>query len=296
MRIVRLDREDAELFKDLDPFGMWSILEDSYAFALGGIVSEGEESEVAALLIGMLCSDRLTIDWIAVHPDHQGNRYGDELLLKVFDMAEKAKVKKISAAIPFEMIREGLDESAYDYFSERLFESDSGYYGNRMLTLQGIGRSKFFKQDVKDLKKPVAFSDIPKKERAEVYKKLLRYPETKTLHPKEEMTGLVDPDISFLYEDSGEPYGGIIVQNTGELLIPTVFCAGSDEDASALIISAHAAAQKKYGKDKNVFIKAVDEKDNDMLEKIFGQAECGMILTAHTSDYKQLKGKGDEKA
>lgn len=293
MEIVRLNKEDAELFKDLDPFGIRSILEDSYAFALGGIIGEGEDTEAVALLIGMLCRDTLTVDWMAVHPDHRGNRLGDELLLKVFDMADGAKIKKVSAVLPFEMAREGLSDPAWFYFSERLFETDKEYFGNRLLMLQGMGKSKFLKQDVKDMKMPVSFSDIPKKDRADVFKKLLKYPETKTLHPDETINALIDPDVSFVFTDDGEPCGGIIIQNTGELLIPTVFCAGDEDDAAALVISAYNAAQKKYGKEKYVFLKTIDEKCDEILEKVFGQKESGIIFTAHVNDYRKLKGKGE---
>ena len=99
MKIYCLKKEDADYFKDYDPFDRLPILEVPAGFALIGMNEDKDKIERVAILIGTVSKERITVDWMAVDPKFQGQGVGEELLLKVFSIADKNDIEDICAVM-----------------------------------------------------------------------------------------------------------------------------------------------------------------------------------------------------
>ncbi len=97
--IWRLRPQEYDLFDWLDPFGFLERVALPDHFALAATVKDesGEGDSPAGLLVAAVAAEHIIIEWICVAPEYRGQGIGDELILKIMEMAKKDCQREVAA-------------------------------------------------------------------------------------------------------------------------------------------------------------------------------------------------------
>ena len=296
MKIVRVKKNDAEFFEDLDPFELLSLLENPTAFALGAIFAEetgGPERDIsiAGLLVGTVTEEMLTIDWVAVEEEFRGQGIGEELLLTAFRMADAGDVPQIGAVFSSELSQEGLIKQATAYFTDRLFEEEQEIPGNIRITLGELEKAKLLKADPSKLPKPRALSSLTPVQVKETVKALFSLPGAEYLYAPEFGKTLISPEESFLFLDGEEPFGALLVEKGEEWMMPVLYYAESEQESTALILSSVHAGLAAGGKDQDIFLKVRKKESAAAFRRLLPEVPFSRMLTAELASYRAVKNE-----
>lgn len=287
MKIYQLKKEDRSIIRMLDPFDRLAILDNPYGFALTCMTDGGENSAPIGLLVGTATDRLITIDWMAVDPLNQGYGVGESLLLTVYDMADAAKIQDICAVISDEYEFENFSKGAHSYFNERLFEKSEKAFGDVIISLDELAKMPYFSQDRKRLPPPEALSSYSLAEQNNILAQLCAISKESHLLASGSMMDVIEPELSFVFMDEGEPFEGFIVQRAGDYLMPVYFYAEDDRDGTALILSSFEKAFKKY-KNSDVLILQREKKNYELLSDIMPGMDRSTMLWAKLSDYRNV--------
>ncbi len=287
MKIYHLTKTNRDIFRGLDPFERLVILDNPCGFALACITDEKKEPMPAGLLVGTVTGDVITIDWIAVNPFLQGKGIGEKLLLTVYDMADAGKIENICAVISEDYEREDFSKGGGSYFEEHLFEYGEKAFGDFVLSLSELARLPYFKQDSARLPKPTTLSSFSVDEINGILEKLFSIKGAVSLSEPGYMIDVIDPELGFVFMDGDEPYGGFLVQEAGDYLMPVYYFAESDREGAALILASFEKALSKY-KGRDVLILQREKENYKLLSDIMPGMDRSTMLWSKLSDYRNL--------
>lgn len=285
MKIYQVKKEDRNILSMLDPFDRLAILDNPCGFALACMTDEGEASAFAGLLVGTATDSLITIDWMAVDPSRQGLGIGESLLLTVYDMADAAKIEDICAVVCDEYEYESFSKGAQSFFDERLFEESKKGFGDVIISLSELAKLPYFSQDRKKYPAPEALSSFTTAEQNNILTQLCANSKTSQLLVPGRMKDVIEPELSFVFMDEGEPFEGFIVQRAGDYLMPVYYFAEDDRDGTALILSSFEKAVSKY-KTGDVMILQREKKIYELLSDIMPEMDRSTMLWAKLSDYR----------
>ncbi len=288
MKIYQLKKADRDIFSGLDPFERLAILDNPCGFALVCFTDEGENSIPAGLLVGTATEKLLTIDWMAVDPSLQGQGIGEELLLTVYDAADAGKIEDICAVISDAYERESFSKGAGEYFADRLFTEEKKAFADVIISLEELSGLSYFKQDSSKLPEPKELASFPASKANAILEQLFSKKDASGLVAPGHMKGVIDPELSFVFLDGNEPYGGFLVQKAGDYLMPIYYFAESDKEGAALILHSYEKAISKY-KGSDVLILQRDEKSYKLLTAVMPGKDKSSVLWAKLEDYRNSR-------
>lgn len=311
MKILRLTKNQAGLFADMDPLMMLEKLEFPGYFALGVIESDthmGEEVP-AGLMLCSLLEDRLIIEWLYVAADFRGQGIGENLLTTVFEMATKSNLKKVCAYVNQEYGRELLCTGEEGYFTDRLFTTELELAGEWFTDLYTLASQPFLenKPETGDYKL-IPFDKLLSVQMQEARDVLLFADNEYVLYPIAGKSHFYDPEISLLVYNKQEICGGILVQNvsvecenivggkivkeTKNVLYPVLFLAKTEEVGELLLYYAFQTILQKYPKDMEFRIMLRNEDLPGLLGKLFPMQQTrNKFLVADMEEYAQMRRK-----
>ena len=285
MEIVRLSQDNCDAFSHLDPYEILNTLKNPNAFALGGIVSRDTDHPVA-LIIGMAVPGRIYINWLAVQPDYQEQGLGEQMLLKIFDIADKGDIPTVVALLGNDVFREQFSKSADTYFTDRMFDKSNTSSGWSFQSLESIGQSKYLSNNDHGLPKPVPLSTISATGITRMIDTLISEPECESLLSSANIKSLLDMDLSFVFMDNDDPCGALLILQNNGFLMPVMLYAESDREVESLVKHSYNAALSKYGKEQNIFIMTGTGQADHIHKQLLGQNSTGMALFADIADYR----------
>jgi hypothetical protein len=264
------------------------LLENPKGFALLGLSETENGTQPAGILIGTISQDIVSIDWLAVAKSLCGRGLGERLLFAAFKIAEEAGVKNVAAVMSDDLFKEKLAHGAQMYFMEHFFDTVRPAIGNIVTILGDMGKYEALKQDPAKMPRPMALSEIPADKRFAIVEKLLRLDGVSALYDHEKSGRLIDPEISFIFIDDDGPFGALLIQTAGDALMPVLYIAESDNEGKTLAVHAYRAALKKYGKDKDVFLKSHGGSADKLIRKMVSADEGTKLLIADIDSYRLL--------
>ena len=276
-RYVRLKGEDAVFFKGLDPYEKLRLTRSNAGFAIGVLKGEDKELQTVGLLCGIVFSEAISIEWLAVDPMEQDRGIGENLLLRVFALAKRSGMDVVCAIIPKEYEKEAALKNAETFFEERLFNKKSIICAD----VEGILSELDSGAGVKDIT-AVPMSSLDSNE---VYKELAPIENATYSIDYKEIRSQIDGDVSFVIRPSGRIEGALLVQKAGNILIPVYHYARNEKISTALIHAVVDAAVRKYGKKTPLYITARQKETGNLIKKVYGKTSEATLFTANLSDY-----------
>ncbi len=247
MEIVRVKNDELKYFAGVAPVDILGLMTLPNAAALGAV----EKKDAAGILIFTKQGrESLTIEWLYVDQDFRGRGAGAMLTEKVFEIAEKLKVKRVCARLT-------QDE---DFEARQLYLMEWGF--SWMKTLPGewnITAKELFnlpfakkvlqmKEDIPDVK-PI--SQITKKELNQAVINAEKKGAS-ILYDVVNNGQFLDPSMSVISTKNGKINGMLLMHKRANVLYPAVLWA---ENNDPKVISGLFAGAIKYGS------KTVKEKD-----------------------------------
>ena len=253
-KYVRIGREDLHFFVGLDPFEKLNLLYTPFGFALGVLADSKEELLPVGLLVGTAAEEMLTVEWLGIDPDYRFQGLGEQLLVRVFDMACDVHVEQIAAVFPLEYGKEKLD-GAKSYFAERLFTS-----------------GECIPADVK---------------------KLAAMDSALCIYTPGDVESAIDYDCSIVMTKDQKTAAALLVLNCRDVLIPVYYYAKSQKLGEELMQHALSAAMAKYGKGVKVFLMARQSESLAVQQRFLGDVEQEELWVAKVKDYTSTNRKNE---
>ena len=302
MKITQITQEHREYFLSMDPLMMMEYLDYPHTFGLAAIV-EDEESEKnipAGLAIVTMMPDSLMIHWMCVEEEYRIQGIGEQLLAKIFDIAEERGNDTISAYFNQMFGRDMFCAGEEEYFRQRLFEEEKEFPGEWLTDLRTLLNLPQWKQEGTTSRKAFLLSKLPS----------YRWREYLSLFPEaESKIPFADLELSPLLYDGDRACGILLVQQvkmdyydlenenlikrTKEVLCPIYLQAESLEDSKALVKAVLAAAKEKCSPETEVHIiirQMKKEEYKPLLESLppYSKVE-GKLLVANVREYSWQK-------
>ncbi len=312
MNIFRLTKEDANLFARLDPYGWLSLLECPGAFALGCLQEETEAPQPdAGLLIASATKSDITIHWLAVGKAAEGMAIGGALLKRMFETAASAGIPRLGVMMAPLYEKETFSAGSESFFAERFFTDRAVLPGVWQGTLFQLMQSKAFQNLPAKLPEAVPLSKYPYNIQADMIRQLLDLDGHLNSFDITAGPAAYDPQLSYVIQDEGEAWGGLIVRRLSESLLPVYFYADSMPEAQALALGAAKKAVSLFGeemsvdiiltgrssKDDYIWKKNGSKNKSEAWENAVGyasgllpeSAKGGVILGARTKQYQEFQ-------
>ena len=285
---VRLTKQDAVYFKELDPFEKLELLSMPYGFALGVVEDNDEDLIPTGLLIGTASEEMITIEWMVIEPTHQYQGLGEELLDTVFRMAVAGNIPTVAATLLPEYEKEVFAKGAKSYFEERLFTKTQETGADAFYQV-----IDFLETDLceKGKANPAirSLSEMTKAETKECLDKLSANEVALYTFPLDGFTNVLDKDLCFVAANGNSIDGAIMIEDTGDCLIPVYFYSKNEELTDDLIAKAINAAAEKHGKSYSVFFMMKQPETVPLAKKLFGPQEKGELALASVKDYLAME-------
>ena len=149
MKIIRLNQDNMDYFKGLDPF---CYLEKKHPIPVLylGAAREGERTDIpVGLAMCGLFHEAVVLFWLYVEPAYRGNGYGDALLSKVFEIAENGGKRFVAALLGNEYGRALVCQGEREYLTYNMFYRGSGRTnGNVMVSLVSGDDEELFAEGI----------------------------------------------------------------------------------------------------------------------------------------------------
>ena len=289
--IVRVRPQDADLFAQFDPFDRLNMLAMPNSFALGALeANENGEYSPAGLMVAHTTEDSLCINWMGVDSSRQNKGIGEKLLLKAYEIADGGGVRNLCAMISTEYETRKFGKNSEHFFEDRLFETMKEIPPEYIGDLRGLSKLEYMKQDLKIMPKPVSLAKLTSPQIKSALAQLEQIPQASKLCPVQGLKENLDLDLSFVFLDAGEAFGGLLVRNLDACLLPVYLYSESPYEESALILNSFNAAKSVYGMTAMVQIYCTSEKLIPLMERIFAdKKDRGKLLVADMDDYRAVK-------
>lgn len=306
MKISRLVKEQKDFFLAMDPLMMMDRLEFPGSFAL--IATEQNETPQVDIPVGlMICSQQgraLIIDWLCVASEYRTKGIGEQLLTAAFDTAVHEKCAVVCAYINQVYGRDLICAEEETYLKERFFSKEQMLPGEWLTDLRTLSKQPCFNR-----KFPIPANLFPLRKLSATQVRggiasLSKAKKASMLYPVNGSTDVFDPDLSFLSMDGDNVCGGLLVQcvnrsfpeirknmmirSTENVLYPALFCAGSGQEAGALLLSSLQAAKEKYSPDTDVHVIVKSNTYANLIARILPNHRIeNKLLIADVDDYAQ---------
>ena len=296
-QIVRIKKQDAPIFEGLDPFDRLSMLDMPNSFALASIsVDDMGERYPSGLMVASADKKKLSINWLGVANHSQGRGVGGRLLDKAYDIAKSGEMDIVEAVLSAEFLKEAFFTSAGGYFECHMFDEVYPIPTEYMGQLRELLSLPYFKQDLKKLPKPVQLSALTIGGENSALKQLDELKLASKLYSVSGQNKRLEEDVSYIFFEEGEAFGALLVQRIEDCLIPVYYYAESDNEGSALIVSAAGMANMKYGKDEDVQIFLRTDDLRSLMEQIFpDKKDGGKRLVGKVEEYHKAVRRNKEK-
>lgn len=311
MRIIRVLKQDIELFLDMDPLQMTDRLEFPDTFALAAVL-EGKkgEDDPAGIIICRDNGKNLEIEWLYVSGSHRKEGIGSRLLQEVFNMAIDKGYTQVRAYLTNEYGRALICAGEEGYLKERYFLETRELSGEWRLYIRDFIRKHPQLPPEKSRVQVRSLWEIPSTQRRELPKQLVSMQYAASLYSITDQLHLFDPELSRILYIDGRLAGGILIQAVtrkdlyikGENLIrkeevvlyPVFMCIGSTEGLRQLLYEAVNAAAGKYTPDTEVRVIMRKGQYAPLLERMFpGSRIVNHMLTAQIEDYLEQRTEPD---
>lgn len=287
-KYVRIGREDLHFFVGLDPFEKLNLLYTPFGFALGVLADSKEELLPVGLLVGTAAEEMLTVEWLGIDPDYRFQGLGEQLLVRVFDMARDVHVEQVAAVFPLEYGKEKLD-GAKSYFAERLFTSGECIPADACYTLDTLWE-KMGLQVEEDQQIP-NLSLMTMAQRRACIKKLAAMDSALCIYTPGDVESAIDYDCSIVMTKDQKTAAALLVLNCRDVLMPVYYYAKSQKLGEELMQHALSAAMAKYGKGVKVFLMARQSESYAVLQHFLGDVEQEELWVAKVEDYTDMNRK-----
>ena len=217
---------------------------------------------------------------------NQEQGLGEQMLLKIFDIADKGDIPTVVALLGNDVFREQFSKNADVYFVDRLFEKVEASSGWSFMSLETMGKSEYLSDHSRGLPKPVSLSSLNSTTITRILEELLSMPESESLLPSAGLKSLLDMDLSFVFMDNDDPCGALLILQNDGFLMPVMLYAESDREVESLVKHSYNAALSKYGKEQNIFIMTSTGQADHIHKQLLGQNSTGMALFADIADYR----------
>lgn len=302
MKITQITKENREYFLSMDPLMMMEYLDYPDTFGLAATVEDEESPKdiPAGLAIVTMMPDSLMINWLCVEEEYRIQGIGEQLLARIFDIAESRGNDTISAYFNQQFGRDMYCAGEEEYFRQRLFEKEKEFPGEWLTDLRTLLNLPQWKQDVTSSHKVISLSKLPS----------YRRKESLSLLPQAEgKLACADLELSALLYDGDRACGILLAQlvkidyydleneklikRTKEVLCPVYLQTESLEDSKVLVKAVLDAAKEKCAPETEVHIvikQMMKEEYVSLLESLppYSKVE-GKLLVAEVKDYSWQK-------
>ncbi len=264
MEIVRVKKEELKYFAGVAPVDVLGLMTLPNAAALGAV----ENNEAAGILVfTKQGKESLTIEWLYVDEEYRGLGAGGMLTEKIFDIAERLKLKRVCARLA----QDDNFEAQQIYLMQWGFSWMKTLPGEWNITAKELFNLPFakkvleMKEDVPDVK---PMSEVSKKDIAKAVTEAKKEGAS-ILYDVINDDQYLDPNMSVVSTKNGKITGLFLMHKRANVLYPAVLWA-KDNDPS--IISGLFAGSLKNGS------KTLKEKDT-------------LRITAHNDNFYDFEKK-----
>jgi len=239
MEIVKVKREEIIYFSGLAPVEALGILTLPNAAAIGAV--EGKDA-AGLLIFTRQGKESITIEWLYVDEKFRGMGAGSMLMEKIFDIAEKLRVKRVCARLN----QDENFEACQLYLIQWGFSWMQTLPGEWNLTAKELFSLPFARKVLKmdaDVPDILPLSEINKKDLAKAVKEAEKEG-TSILYDVAGDYKSLDPNMSVVYSKGGKICGMFLIHRKGGILYPAALWA---KDMDQAIISALFAGCLKSG-------------------------------------------------
>lgn len=287
---VRIMEEDAQFFRSLDPFEKLNLLSMPAGFAIGVLDRKDEESLIPiGLLVGTASEELITIEWLVVEGDYRFQGIGEELVVSVYEMAEAGNIPNAAVILSPEYEKEELTRNARSYFEERLFEKEHTIGADSYCQIIDLLESDYIAKGDDPDAQTLAFSQMTGEQKRQSLEKLEMMDNGIYSYPVSVFASRLEEDLSFMSQKSGKTNAALLVTGVGKDLLPVYYYSKSQEDGRSAICSSVKAAASKYGKGRGVMFLMRQPETPEILERVLGPQEKGLMLMADVSDYTNME-------
>ena len=285
-RFVRIKKEDAKYFSYLDPYEKLRLLTLPMGLAMGVLKNEEGKVKPVGLLVATVSEETIIIEWMAVDPEHRWRGIGEEMLYRMFRIAEDADLSTLSVAVMPEYGKERMLRGAEKYFAERLFTTEHSIGGDAEITLGELSDGPIVKNPPKEQPGILSLSEMNGQERWECIKRLAALDNaTYTFSPKI-INAALDTACSVLCKNNASLEGGLLVCFAGDTLYPLYHYAKNGSVSAAMIARAVTVAEKKYGPNRMVSLMMRQEDTGVLALKVLGYEPKGKLLSAEVKNFQ----------
>lgn len=313
MNIIRLKKEQGIYFQQMDPLMYLERLDIPGYFALGVII-EDEKSRTdkpVGLMICSVATDGLVIEWLGISEDYRSQGFGEELLVKAFDIAKENGLKNLYAYFCGEYGRELVCDREETYFREKLFVKEKKLSGEWLTDLRTLERVPYMSKKASILHKAIPLSTMNANEVRNVLSILDEKEEGAKVYSVKGKRQILDLDLSLVMYDGDRVCAGLLVQCVNSTydeyvneqienikrhtLYPVYFWCEAKEDEKNLLYCSLLIALKKYKKDTQVRMMFREVEKNNLLNDIIPhQRISNKFLVADVREYNEFVQEKNE--
>ena len=282
---VRVRKDDAQFFCDMDPFEKLGVLSSPFGFAIGVFYDTPGEIKIAGLMCGSATPESLTVDWLVTNPAFMRQGIGEELLSRAFLMAAIGGIKEVYASIFPDYLKEELTKDGEKYLRARLFTGEREIGSDMDFLISEIMDSDFMKSSPHTNEGIMPISSMTGAQKREFIKRLAMIENATYTYDPVEMAGIIDDDLSFVVTENESIRGAILVGDYGDSLWPIYHYAANEAVSDDLIKYAVYAAERRYGDRKSLFVSMRQEETISIMERIIKPIPRAKLLVASVRDY-----------
>lgn len=307
VNIIRLKKGQGIYFQQMDPLMYLERLDIPGYFALGAII-EDEKNRIdkpVGLMICLAVSDGLVIEWLGISEDYRLQGFGEEMLVKAFEIANENGLENLYAYFCGEYGRELVCDRDETYFRERLFAKEKKLSGEWLTDLRTLERLPYMNKKVDVLHKAIPLSTMNANEVRNALSILDEKEEGAKVYSVKGKRQILDLDLSLVMYDGDRVCAGLLVQCINstydeyvneqienikrQTLYPVYFWCEAKEDEKNLLYCSLLIALRKYKKDTPVRIMFREVQKNNLLNDIMPyQHVSSKFLVADVAEYNEF--------
>ena len=288
-RYVRLEKEDAIFFKELDPFDKLSLLSMPYGFSIGVLEDDNDALKTIGLLVGCVSEEVISVEWLVVAPEYRYKGIGEELLLTVFQMADAGDIPELAAPLLPEYEKEVFSHNAKSFFMERLFDKNITIGADAFYQLLELTETDLMKKDKGANASISRFSQMTGAQVRDCIDKLCMIDTATYSYTPDGLLSKLDADLCFVALNGSKPEGAILVAMVENAISPVYYYAKSSELGDELMRLSIKAATEKYGKSFDVMITMRQPEAVIHVEKVLGPQEKCDYLMASVQEFRDME-------
>ncbi len=255
MKIAEIQKEDWDLFADMDPLEYLERAELPDRICLGAFL-ENEDTgadDPAGLMILRKTDDSLTVEWVCVRAHQRYRGVGSSLMDHAYEMADEMGFKKLQIYMNSDYGRDEICPGEEDFLEEFNIEKTEELYGEWTAETRVLSKLDLMKNEDAPGVICKSLKEVGAKSANEFLGKLYDNEDAVLLYdPKKGGAGILDEDTCVFSVKEGRITGAVLTQMCGETLFVVGFTAATKKEALMLLKHFIKKAGSTYGQTQEI--------------------------------------------